>query len=245
MNVIQQFTDKGHSAPTDKLIQAVMTDNYGMARKFIARGANVNVRGRKNNTLLHVVLSPQMAQILLHHGAKINAVNEDGQTPIQSSMRRNFSKLTNFFISKGSATNIAQKNGKTPLHIGQNPAIILDLLAYGADPNLQDSNGDTPLHVAARRKGYPITTALIQYGANRNIRNSDDKIPFELLGERIVGMNQQFAKMAEQLNPVQPSILEPQLTGLCKLMYLYDNFTSCKPDTNTASMPALDKPKLR
>ena len=59
--------------------------------------------------------------LLLKHGAKVNAQANDGQTALHFAVRR------------------------------QNPEVVALLLANGADPNLRDNNGTTPLDIAKQQ----------------------------------------------------------------------------------------------
>ena len=149
---------------------------------WLRRGANVNAKskpgwdkrgdwrvvdGRSGHTALHLPYllphydSVDIMNLLVKHGAEINARNSAGETPLHMMIRRappahprNASHFLGFEPDIRAKTN----NGQTPLHYAAQRgglAIVKMLLARGAEPDLSAKDGDerTPLALAEKHHG--------------------------------------------------------------------------------------------
>jgi len=92
----------------------------------------------------------KVLQLLLTHGAKIEAKNIIGQTPLFSAVIHN------------------------------NPEGVKILIEHGANVNVQQDRGWTPLHWAANNAYCDVAGVLIKYNAAVAIKSSDGKTPLEL-----------------------------------------------------------------
>ncbi|KAF1316116.1 Monoterpene epsilon-lactone hydrolase, partial [Globisporangium splendens] len=130
--------------------------------------ADVNARGDVGNTLLVIGVKNFeredsrdrvcALELLLQHGADVNALNERSSTALASAI----------FHMDGGDDSI--------------PSL---LLRYGANTNEELRNGDTPLHVAARRAvSFEMWKNFRKHGADPFTQNDDGKTPLDLLGAR-------------------------------------------------------------
>lgn len=130
--------------------------------------ANVNIYDNSRKTILHYVAEQEkpyndykkaeIAEILLDHGADVNARNETNSTPLHIALKKGIGELAEIFVKHIKDPNVAEnENYYTPLHWAtyndllapKAEDIIKDLIKKGANPDCKDIEGKTPLHIAA------------------------------------------------------------------------------------------------
>ena len=136
--------------------------------EWLRRGANVNAKskpgwdkrgdwrvakGKSGHTALHLpYLLPHydsvgIMNLLVEHGAEINARNSAGETPLHMMIRR-----------------------APPAH----PRNASHFLGFEPDIRVKTNNGQTPLHYAAERGGLEIVKMLLARGAESDLSAQDD-----------------------------------------------------------------------
>ena len=128
---------------------------------------------------LHMVskLTVEKLQILLKHGADVNAKDSDGLTPI---FRTPKYELVKVLIEHGADVNASSNRGNTPLHTKSRPEVIKLLLEHGADVNAKNNEGNTPLHSAGKPE---IVKMLLENGADANAKNNEGNTPLHSAGK--------------------------------------------------------------
>jgi len=143
----------------------LLTENAGFINSMVDRGLNVNYRDFDGNTLLHYYASGRIEnlniQSIMNHGAIINAVNNEGVTPIQMAVTLTEVNETGKLLQFGADPNCinmllssdSMRNGfdnyETFQH-SKGKVILKMLLQSGANPNEQESTyAPTPLQIAA------------------------------------------------------------------------------------------------
>jgi ankyrin repeat protein len=84
-------------------------------------------------------------------GADVNAIGEDGYSPLLLVLINNNKELSDLLISNGANIDAKDKNGKTPLFLASEKGRkgIAELyISYGADVNAQNNDGETSLQKA-------------------------------------------------------------------------------------------------
>ena len=119
------------------------------------------VLDNEGNTPLHLAAAkmddPKIAEILIKHGARVNASNSKGQKPIHIAANRtdnNGAKCLELLIKNGAKLNLGNSKGMKPIHIAAESGNIKTLqllIDNGAKVNCKDGPGRTPLHYAAKK----------------------------------------------------------------------------------------------
>jgi ankyrin repeat protein len=55
-------------------------------------------------------------QLLLNHGASVNAVNKEGDTPLHDAAREGHVDILQLLLNHGASVNAVNNHGDTPLH---------------------------------------------------------------------------------------------------------------------------------
>jgi ankyrin repeat protein len=117
--------------------------------------------------------------LLLNRNADINALNDDGLTPLYLATYYGTPKMMGLLLSKNADTGKKDKEGNTILHIAvlfSNEKKIMETLKYKPKVDAVNIEGSTPLHFAVRdAKNEKIVTVLIENGADPSATDSTGK----------------------------------------------------------------------
>lgn len=141
------------------LLQAVQTGDIAQARVFLRQGESGLTGSTELNgqNLLYIAVrqrnglhNTEMIQLLLHHGADVNAVTQDGQhTALHVACRMNEINTVNVLLAAGAHVNARNATGTTPLYWAAKlgfPELAQLLLDKGA--RIQQPFSPSPLEVA-------------------------------------------------------------------------------------------------
>src|SRR5277367_1051611 len=182
-----------------------------LVRKLLDAGAKVNQKGWEGWTPLHEAAcnrNPEFAKLLLHHEAKLDALDEWGQSPLYLAVVLGTPQVARVLVDakadimtcyKPQETRLRDADGETPLHaaVHRGSAEVVEmLLQAGAAANAKNNWGCTPLHYAAERMGQrryrkdmDIMNQLIKAGANLEARDIHGRTPKDIvrdLGEFVL-----------------------------------------------------------
>jgi ankyrin repeat protein len=131
------------------------SSNVFVVRLLLGNGADVSKRTNSGETVLHLVSGsdPDVVDILVSYGAKLEAVNQYGRTPLHHALQQ----ITSGYSEKA----------------------LVRLLHHGADPNAVTERGNTALHILLRKSTVKLNVfrALIKAGADINRKNKDGVSP--------------------------------------------------------------------
>src|SRR5690606_20013017 len=151
--------DSWHGRP-----EAVMT--------LLANGADPRVRDQDGNTPLHHAArssDPGVAALLRDAAAELEAVNDDGLTPLGSACAAGNWRLARFLLERGARPEI---EGATPALVAaagndeDDPAGVSLLLKHKARVDTPDARGRTALHEAALAGNIEVARVLLDRGAD-------------------------------------------------------------------------------
>lgn len=136
---------------------AVRNRNVESVEKLLISGANVNIKNKHDDTLLHILTEEgngnlKIAEQIIKHIEYLNQQNERLKTSLHLAVKNRYLEIANPVIKLIEYVNQQNKYFETPLHLAVRNRyleIVRQLLACGADVNLQDENGRTALHYTA------------------------------------------------------------------------------------------------
>jgi len=131
-----------------------------------------------------------LAQLLLARGAKVDARDEHGQTPLHKASRESDDLLADTLLRAGADSNATEEDGRTSLHltpIRGSVAVTRCLLQNGANVNARDRFGETPLHRAAGAARPTIIRMLLAAKADPTIKTEAGLLPCDVLRYRVGG----------------------------------------------------------
>lgn len=149
-------------------------------RRLLKKGISVNSVSSKKNPIISVAIYTKRLNIvkeLIGHGADINKVNSEGDTPLLIAIKMQYRKksdrsdIVKFLLENGADVNRSSQEGDTPLHVvmeqrwRNNKKIVRLLLESGANVNAKNNENNTPLFLATRHHLYNLAEILIINGA--------------------------------------------------------------------------------
>jgi hypothetical protein len=166
-------------------------DNDRINVEFVSRGirSGVNVDSTddgcirmrpspgEETLLMKVAYSgdTDVAELLLEHGANINAQDGYGNTPLSYAVRAENLTMVRFLVEKGANIDLGGDQGKeTPLMLAamQGNVELIDCLLDGsATIDARDTNRSTSLMFAAGFNQPSAVRELLRRGSNQNLRD--------------------------------------------------------------------------
>lgn len=161
---------------------AAINDHREIAKLLLEQpGCCVSALATHNQTPLHLAASegyPVMAEILLSHGADVNAVDGDGDTPLHLTLAKELIFNTEM---PGIHLLLTGRNGRSYA------AVSRCLLSYGADVRRENNKSETPLDrctgteveqairdIAAKGNSHATKTPTFTRGSSRSVHLHDE-----------------------------------------------------------------------
>ena len=198
--------DNWRRTPLHRVLEPVYyldEGRFDVARLLVERGADVNIPDKNHETPLHLAsfhLDLELVQLLLDHGANVNAENNRGQTSLDRVFEfkcysdQDDSGVAQLLMERGADVNARDKDHETLLHLAssrQDLELVAELLFHGANPDAKDNKGKSPLHRAVEPKYYfdegrfGVAQLLVERGADVNTRHKGYKTLVRLASSRL------------------------------------------------------------
>ena len=199
------------------LCTAAWYGDLEMVQVLLNLEADVNDRGLNNWSPMHTVshgpdptlshtsynnrqLLPDVARLLLEHGADVNARiehegDDEGITPLHlAAADRGRVQVVRVLLEHGANVGAEDKKGRTPLHdaaeyrriygffgseydVNGKAEVVRVLLEHGANAGAEDNEGRTPLHKAAAYGIVEGVHVLLEYGVNVGAEDNKGRTP--------------------------------------------------------------------
>ncbi|KAJ2970181.1 hypothetical protein NQ176_g8311 [Zarea fungicola] len=159
---------KGEDA-NELLRSAVMAGwGRGVCEMLIQKGADVNYKVEGDSTPLLVVAivlgSFDLAAMLIHNGASVNAADLSGHTALHHACAQNHIPLVKQLLAAGADVSATTSYGEQPLESATNIEIVKMLLAHGAECRHVNNSGSSALITAISDRRLPMVKLLLESG---------------------------------------------------------------------------------
>ncbi|XP_012258103.2 E3 ubiquitin-protein ligase MIB2 isoform X2 [Athalia rosae] len=157
----------------EKLLRDAARGEAGVAavKEFLRRNpgkvdARASRAGGGDKTCLQIAAHQgqrEICSLLLDAGASLQAVDEDGDSPLHYAAFGNQPEIMELLLARGAVVDAVNNSRCSALHVAvnkQHAACVRILLHHGCDVNLQDEYGDTALHDAIGKDDLDIVEAL-------------------------------------------------------------------------------------
>ena len=148
------------------LIWAVRTGNQAGCEVLLGRGADLFVRDRGGNSVVHhAVLMErlELLEFLVSAGADVNAANDRRQTPLHLAAAAGSFETSQLLLDRGASLQARDAEGNTPLHLaarGGSFELCEYFLFFGAPVGLENQEGLTARDMAAEQGHERIVDLL-------------------------------------------------------------------------------------
>jgi ankyrin repeat protein len=181
------------------LVAALCREHFRAAEFLLQHGGNVDVRGRREQTPLHITISEvwlvdgngsDMVSFLLKHGADVNSRNDDLCTPLHLAAKCELLEVAKMLLDSGADIDARNDKGETPLHQlfehlvpeikgsddvdHLDPRLVRLFVENGADVEAQDNDRTTPLYLAIGRKSCEAVQILLEHGVKPDVTKKYD-----------------------------------------------------------------------
>jgi ankyrin repeat protein len=145
----------------------------------------INLSDNMGNSALHIALqeraSPEIIRLIIIIGSRINAVDNNGQTPLRLAVDLGLLEQAKILADEGADPFFVAVDNKSPADIAISKGVnYVRALFSGRAINSRDSSANTVLHFAARYGTPEIIETLLELGANKTIRNIASELPVDI-----------------------------------------------------------------
>lgn len=172
-----------------EFIKEIENNNIEKVKSLLesSKDFNIDFQDNKGNTMLHLVKSPEMAELLLKNGINSAIQNNDGMTAFGKFFERvyiiNMEHICNSLLQNGIDINAAAYYDEAPvIKIANNSATLTTnieqlsyLVKHKADINIKNSQGYTPLMLSVMKNNVDMVRLLLDSGADTKILDNSGR----------------------------------------------------------------------
>ncbi|XP_035853488.1 ankyrin-3-like isoform X37 [Sander lucioperca] len=149
-------------------------------------GLSQKPQSQNGFTPLHIACKKnrvKVMELLLKHGASIQAVTESGLTPIHVAAFMGHDNIVHQLIHHGASPNTSNVRGETALHMAARAGqtnVVRYLIQNGARVDAKAKDEQTPLHISSRLGKQDIVHQLLANGACPDATTNSGYTPLHL-----------------------------------------------------------------
>ena len=173
------------------LVQAARINDLPRVRSLLKSLPNLGVADRDGNTALHWACLNQnepLVQLLLSHGAPVDAVNQGEATPL--SYGAGHKGIAERLLQKSANVNHTTRFHSSPLHVAarhpRSHAIIRLFLNHGVAPQKKDGGGHNAINIAAQSGDLASVNLLLDHGVTPSDLVAPARFGHRLIVERFL-----------------------------------------------------------
>ena len=152
--------EQGDQEGATALHWSIKTDYDGLLNTNSSRKASLSARVLPDFDAI--------TKLLLDKGAKVNATDKQGRSPLHEAARKDRLKAAELLIDRRANINLPDNQGRTPLHdavLNSKTRITKVLIAKGANPDIKDKSGKSARQYAREQKQEKILDSLTRVNA--------------------------------------------------------------------------------
>eukprot|EP00730_Choanoeca_flexa_P005154 TRINITY_DN11889_c0_g1_i5.p1 TRINITY_DN11889_c0_g1~~TRINITY_DN11889_c0_g1_i5.p1 ORF type:complete len:1155 (+),score=258.36 TRINITY_DN11889_c0_g1_i5:48-3512(+) len=171
--------------------------------------ATVFSRDHEGRTALHISSRfghVEVSQLLLKHGAVVDATDYNNATPLHLACKRDQARCVLLLLVHQASMHAQDNAGNTPLHLcARNGHARSATALMWHNPvelriNQRNYRGDTCLHLAARYGYHSLVESLVKHGANVGIRNNRNETALQCAHSPIIAKALMSAQASKSRN---------------------------------------------
>jgi ankyrin repeat protein len=177
-----------------RVIDAAKRQDRAAVRTLLQQHVDVNVAQPDGATALHWSVhweDVEMTDLLIKAGAKVDAVNDLGVTPLIMAATSGNAPIIAKLLAAGANPKAALVSGETALMLASRTGSVdgvKALIARGADVNAAEgTRSQTALMWAVANRHPEVTAVLLQHGADVRARSQVRKTVYNMGGNRSAG----------------------------------------------------------
>jgi len=162
------------------IVEALRYKYKPIAELLLAKGANLESKGRNGDTALHLAAMrgyTELAQKFLSAKVDPNMRNDRGETALHIAVQHK-SDIAKLLLKSGAKPDLKDDQGHTPLmlasYAGENENVRL-LIQHKAIVNAQNDEGNSALMLAVKGLRPDVVKTLLGKGAKVNMTNKEGK----------------------------------------------------------------------